>query len=1350
MQHTPEQKAVIESSVGNLLVSAAAGSGKTAVLTDRIVQRIMAGQLDIRQVLVMTFTEAAARSMKEKIETKLRAALDQEKNASSRQRLSRQLSLLPGASISTIHAFCLDVIRNFYYCARDEQGQPLIEPGFGIDDGVESELMLRQTLDEWMNNQYEAIDLAGSRPEEIAADASLAQKTEQWQTAFYRLIEGYGDSRSDQAVRELILRLHRFLRSLPDYAAFVKTRLQELRDAAADFSSSPHNRELVRMLRVYIDRAHSRMDELQALLDGKIRFIGKADRNEAYSQQFQATFLALRQLKAYLDNGGHDWDRIREISGGLAELSLPRKSRGDSPEKQAFMALFCEFVAEAAYFLSGSCGTAKCRRHFIFDTRYVFCLPSTKIEADIKAMLPQVDLLFDLTLGLDQQYAARKRAAGLIDFSDFEHLALTILKQEEPCQYYRQRFTEVYVDEYQDTSSIQEAIIQAVSNGNCLMVGDVKQSIYRFRHARPRIFMGKAASYQSGHAGRLHELNRNFRSVEGILTAANELFSQLMSSGAGEIEYDDSQALMPYRPDNPSCPSPVELLLLNRLPPQDAASSAAGPAEETPDEAAETLAGEDDLPAAADEEERAQAEDLSRDQQEALLVINKMHQLHDGGHPWQDMAVLCRTRAIGLTYQSQLEAHGIPTWIDTAKAYLDTPVLRQMEALVHILDNIRQDIPLTAVMRSDLYQGGFTINELALIRLDAKKTNPDCRFYHQAVFDYAAHGEDPKLCQRVQDFLNWLDALRQQEQVLSIGELIGLIFAETGWLDRLSARPDGSQQVNDLRQFQQWAEQFESRRQRGLYAFARYLENLRSKGSIDSPFDAKPADQETVRIMTIHGSKGLEFPIVFLVGTGYRITPKDNNDCLLLSETLGIGMDFADPKLQVRYPTHLKLAMLEEIKAAGLAEEMRLLYVAVTRAMDQLYIAGTMRLRPGVGDSRLQMLWQQAQTCVSRKLPDYLVLSGKNYLEWLVLALARQPGLDWSFLESGVIPEGGQSGVSTSEKATAWNLNLYQLATLQQELAARSNKPGPDGQALSGQQNSQTADGNNPAALIEDALSELPGQGRNEEAYRETWQRIAAPYRFEQAARTPVKLTVSELKRREQIAESELFEEESGFVRGIGLMMRNLPSEKETLAIKPSQSKTDSAPARLGTLLHSVFRYLDLPAACQQPDLFEIDRQLAAMHAAKMLSDDELAMVSPLAPAILAFVQSGLAAEMVKAFQDPRRPIYQEMPFTLAVPACGVYPEKAGLAGEDQVLVQGIIDCWYENGAGITLVDYKSDRLPDDPALCQAGLISRYALQLDYYALAIQKATGKPVNRRLIWLVRQGRSYDLTPMQVET
>ncbi|NLM78741.1 MAG: UvrD-helicase domain-containing protein [Ruminococcaceae bacterium] len=1315
MEYTAEQMAVITARPANLLVSAAAGSGKTAVLTERIVRRVAEQELDVQHVLVVTFTEAAARQMRDKIEEKLLAARRTAQAAEQRQYLSRQLALLPASAISTIHAFCLSVIHNFYYLARDEQGDLLVEPGFGVLDSYEAELLLRQALDDWMDSQYEAIDKG-----ESAGQPDRAEQV----AAFYRLTDGFGDSRSDQPVRMLLLQLYHFLRSLPDYQRFALEKIQEAARAAADFSASRYCRTLLDQLRLRLDRAMTVVPDLLNMLDGPIRLLADPRRNEETRRHLQRCLHVFPELHGRLYDGLADWDEIRCIARPLENLSMPRASGRDPEDKRAFLELFDQNVAEAVCFLSGNCSTPKYTQHFLFQTTHLLNKTAAEIQEEIRTMLPAIEYFIQLLAGLDERYNARKRQMGVLDFSDFEHLALLILRQEEARRYYQERFQEIYVDEYQDTSSIQETILQAIGRGCTLMVGDIKQSIYRFRHARPQIFRAKTQSYGREEGGRLLTLNRNFRSVPDLLGTVNDVFSQLMSAGSAEIDYDHRHGLVPFRQALITDPEPpVQVLLLDR---QSAEST--------------------------DDEDPLIPSELNPYEKEALLVRRQLFKMHDKGYRWRDMVILARTRGILSAYREQLEAAGIPTYADKAAEIMDSPVLRLLEAALQLVDNRRQDIPLAAVMHGDIGPVSFSLDEMARIKLLGR--HKQLYDYHEAVLAYVAYGTDHAIKEKISKFFSWLDHLRQEEQVLRVGELIGLLYSETGWLDRVIAAPNGNLHGRLLKQFQTWAEGYEAKRGKGLFHFVRYLENMRDQERMDLQTEMPELEADKVRLLTIHGSKGLEFPVVFLVGCGGRINEREQQEHILFSENLGIGFDYADPDRQIRYPTHLKLAMQEEIRAAGQAEELRLLYVAMTRAMNRLFLTGTLALDPEKGAARLWQAVQQARQSATRRLPDHLVRSAGSYLTWILMALARNTKIDLSFLagsarqnvdvEPGRKTEpasadgrensGDEEGMTGMDQpGRGWSLCCIPLSSVLQKAEQQQLERIDDGAGLlTGQ---------------DDAASRHSCQPEKEmspELLYELKQRVIEMYRFDGAARTPLKLTVSELKRQAMPDDPDekydlLKEPAAGKTssvgpltyRGIDLSLHEPADPLEKLDVR----ETDGG-ARLGTILHTVFRYLDLVAARRRPEAMEVERQLQAMQSGGMLSQEEVFAVRPMTGAILRFIQSPLTGEMAAAAK--RNALRQEIPFTLALPAGHVYEDQSGLADDDQVMVQGIIDCWYQDESGITLVDYKSDYIIGDAAYLADELQRRYARQLLWYARAIQTTTGIKPRRCLIWHIRRG------------
>ncbi len=1365
MQLTLEQSAVVKAPVTDLLVSAAAGSGKTAVMTERIVSRIVANQLEITDVLVMTFTEAAARQMKEKIAGKLDDARKASHVPQDRQRLSHQQTLLPGCAISTIHAFCLTVIRNFCHLATDGEGQLLIEPGFSVSDPLVADLLLRESLDEVLSSRYERIDREqGETPAPWIAD-------------FYRLVDSFSTSRSDDKLRQQIIQLFHYLRSMPDYRDQTEIYHRNLAKAASFFSQSRHAEVLRDQLRVVLGQAVAAIPELLELLDNGVILIKDPVRNQGFHAQFRRIADVLTELAAKLEQGQVDWNAIVGLAGSLGRLDLPSLSgRGHSPEKISLIRLFRENMAETIHCLTGQCQTKTYRDYFLFDTRCLFMRTAETIEQEIQDMLPVIDQLFLLVLELDDHYRDRKREQSLVDFSDFEHLALQILRQPEAAEYYQTRFREIYIDEYQDTSSIQEAILQAVGQNNVFMVGDVKQSIYRFRHARPRIFIDRAGLYKAAGTDQLRTLNKNFRSVGGILEAVNEVFSQLMSVEAGEIAYDDSQALVKHR-EAASAEPPVELILIDpnlaagALADGDAAGDGNEDASGSDAAADPEVSGDGngdpaDLAITTSDESGDlpfDAAELSQYEREAIVVRLKIQQLLAKGHQPKDVVILARSRAIVRVFATELNTARIATIEDSGKALLDSPEMRLMQALLQVMDNPLQDVPLAAVMRSTLWAGGLSPQDLFAIRLAASQGSVECRYFHEAVDWYALNGPDPDLKSQVSGFKTWLGDWRAREKTLKIGEWLNLLLETSGYFGQVAASFNGSAKQKELRAFIDWIHAFEKNRRRGLFDLVRHLENLERNGIADAPFDFERSEQDAVRVMTIHRSKGLEYPVVFVVGLAASIAPKDQQDPLMISETLGIGFDWINPAKNLRRTTYLKLAMLAENKAAALAEELRLLYVAMTRARDQLFLTAML---PKKGNRALGLRLEQAGSWPDQNLPPHLVLSSRSYLDWLVLALARHPSLDWSVLdaeqgqkpapilsgrESAPIPdpESALSGFKlTQPTELAWSLQITNFTDWLLQKPWQSEQPSEPG--IAGQaESSGPVDSYQAAQQLCMLLHPMPVE--DEALALQAERRINGAYDYAAAARSPIKLSVSELKRLEQDETRFGDEQTLGLpttARGINLDLRPLQASLPDQALQGSEQQEEPLQgAPLGTLVHSFLRYLDLPAARFAGTLAELDRQLVQMAGAGIFSSREADAIRPRLADARFFIRSDLAGRMVAAEQE-RSQLYREMPFTLAIAACDVWPEETGFADDDRALIQGIIDCWFQEAGAAVLIDYKTDRIGSDPLICRAALAARYSRQLHYYAQAIEVATRLPVRERIIVHLPSRQIYTWTADEI--
>ena len=1369
---TPQQEVLLRSAVSNVLVSAAAGSGKTQVMTDRIVKRIVDGTIDVGDVLVMTFTEAAAANMRRKIVEKLRSAADAAPRGEAR-RLRRQAALLPHASISTIHGFCLDVLRNATYQAVDADGKPLLEPGFRVADAAEAEILRLEALDHVLTARY------------VASEVFIETAGDDAPDPFLELVDAYGDHRGDAPVRSLALGLHVFLRSMPDYRSWVSREVEALRCAVADFGASEHARVLLVQLKALLDRAAEAFPALYDALASNLTFVADPKKDWVWNESLHKTLEILEEIRDLLDGDGLDpgkmgaelWDQVFEAGRRIPVTRLPSRRKTAPPERLAFLSAFVERVAEPVHYLNGALGSANNRKKFTATTRYLFHASAADIGSGMAPAVPLCEALVQLVLDLDDQYAGMKRSAGVVDFSDFEHLALAALDREGSEGAYRTRFKEIYIDEYQDTSGIQEAIVQRLARGNLFLVGDVKQSIYRFRHARPEIFQRKAEEYDrnvpAGEEasvlpnGVLRELNRNFRSLPNILASTNLVFEKVMSLAAGEVEYDATQALVPHREAGEGGGAPVELVLVDLF---SSSIDLEGSVESLANEAG--AAGENESGAEGDVENENEAEfdsdvseeagraggptgwvdallpeEVDKQTLEAMWVAGRIRQLAEESRAagkeslYDGIAVLSRTRAVATVLGQVLSKQGIPVEEDPAGEFLASLELRTMESLIHLLDNPRQDIPVAAVMQSSLYPESFTEEEMLAVRVHGSSPGVRAAFFHEALESFSAHGDSPELRGKAARFLGWVVELRERAAYSGLDALIGHIYLSTGYLERVALLPDGSSRVADLRTFHEWARTFESTRLRGLYGFARYIERMREQGGAEIVRGARPGGRDAVHVLTMHRSKGLEYPVVFLVGLGRAFNLSETKDRVLVSETLGIGPDVVDRTRRTVYPSHLKIALWEKSRRAMLAEEMRLLYVAMTRAEDRLFLVASTQSKPDGPDERFARIVNDAYGTPDDTVPPYRVLSAKCMYEWLLMAfsaarpddIAELVGLEESGSDevqrSGAVPR----GVWIPRRVTRADVDYLLKET-----------DSTDAPIESGSRDST------------DSVHSSAGPFTD------------GPYRFDGSAKAPSKISVSELKRRRAPQPEDEAEEEGGAspfpgadevadeegrhlrvrfgaLKSVDLEMKDLPMPIQAAGLEGSTGSDRSAvqslpPNEVGTAVHSVLRYLDLPRSAAVGSEEEVLRQVERMVEHRMLSSEEGAACRSFAAPLAAFATSGLARRILAAGGR----VYREIPFTLSVPCVDLYagmPDAGSFAPEDRVMVQGIVDLWFvENGYGV-LVDYKTDRIDGDDEVIAAVLRRRYASQLDYYARAIEAAAGIKVSERVLWLVRQGRAF---------
>ncbi|MHB1452875.1 MAG: helicase-exonuclease AddAB subunit AddA [Saccharofermentanales bacterium] len=1315
MELTAQQKKIVEIPAGNILVSAAAGSGKTSVMTQRIVKRIRSHELDIRNVLVMTFTDAAARSMKEKIEKQLKDLMNDEKVPEERRYLSGQLQHLGHCNISTIHSFCLEIVRNFYYEARNRDGEFIVEPGFRIEDTGEADVLLAQAADDIFEEKYEKCDLSPEDPDSIR---------------FLRLTETYGTQRSDRAVREMLQEFYHFARSLPDYDSWMELQLKTLRDTALDFEGSQCRKEILQALALRLENAAAGLDEFCAILDSDpLIYKDKAKNIEAVDalRNFAGFVDGMKKLLSSSDAG---WDQVYHLFKEMPDVSSLKGKA--SEDKKELRRLFEKHFAELVYFGTGKYGSRTYSKDFLFNTDYIFTSDAAGIQKDILYMVPMAEELFSLTSQIDRRYAKLKRESNMIDFGDFEHMALLILRSGNAGSYYREKFREIYIDEYQDTSSIQEAVISLISGDNLFMVGDVKQSIYRFRHAKPEIFLRKYKAFSEGvltgdgaAQGQLVELNKNFRSLEGILEAANNVFYQIMSEESGEVDYTSDHALIPFRKPEDGNIAQVELLLtdLDEAAAEDSGSGSTGDSEDMPAAGSDDGTGtdpENEEEPSENSEDPLSGEEKTAYEQEAVTVASEIIGLLNRGIKPGDIAVLSRTRSICGIFADTLELHGIEVLRETGNTGPDYYELRVAEEFLTVLDNPCQDIPLAGLMRSPFFGAGFSEDELLEIRLSAGKA---AVFFYECCERYRDSGEDAALRVKVEEFYQKIAYYRSMSDYRTAGEILEKMYRESGLFAYASGMPDGPRRLKYLDSFRDWTHRFASVRHCGLYEIVRYLESLKEKIGGESPFPIEESLTDRVRVMTIHRSKGLEYGTVFIVGSSRRLSPGRRNGSVLLSENNAPGLWFINPDKQYKYPTPLVHAVSESMIKGELAEEMRLLYVAMTRAKDRLYISGTIRgSQNREGKGMAEVVAKARKYPADNPLPSYLALSAKSTLDWIVMALARNPAVDFGFPEEDAGAAGGSGARKQEFYSDFWRIRISAAGEQVQQVQPQNAVPVP-------------------AAAVCRSSPGLPDSTSAEGYAADLRLKFFGGYPYEDAVRRPLKFSAGEIKRREQA------EDDENPVRiGTGVEPSSVITSARSIntVIKEAggASEDEITGAERGIAVHSFLRYADTALLTGNCNDSLVSEHLTEMIRTGMVTEREGTILGQYIDKFVLYYNSGLAAAINSAGTGEYGRLFREIPFTLRI-SCREFYAAGGFAENDCVHVQGIIDCWFEEGDGAVLVDYKTDSIAGNRNAVSGELDKRYNTQLSIYSRAIREIMGIKVKKALIWLVGAAEAYEI-------
>lgn len=1210
---TDAQWRAIWASGSDLLVSAAAGSGKTKVLITRMIEKVLDEQqpIDVDQLLVVTFTNAAAAEMRHRMAEALEEAIAERPQS---VHLRRQLNLLNRAQISTLHSFCLNIVRQYAYLLN-------IDPGFRIADSTEAALLRDDTISELLEEAY-----GSENPE-----------------AMYRLADSFTADRNDQSIETLISKLYDYSRVHPSPEQWLRMIPQQYEVASLQ---SVDELSFIEPLKLSIQHT---LEEAIALTREMMRVSQLPNGPTPLEVTAQADEQWLLGAINIVTEG--TWDEAYAYFQSLTWIKAGTIKKDSCDEELAKRAkALRETVKKMVNQLKES----------------YFVRTPARLLAEMTLMAPMMHTLIELVLQFSERYEQVKVERGIVDFSDLEHYALQILahRTEEgelvPSDIaleYRQRFAEVLVDEYQDVNVLQESIIQLVkrggeADGNLFMVGDVKQSIYRFRLAEPLLFLGKYARFTTEEAstGIKIDLNANFRSRKEVLDATNYIFSQIMGERVGEIDYDEAAALK-YGAQYPQMDVSTGLTVLYV------------------DE------GEEE----SDGEETEEFLQLKSSQAEARFMIQKINEIMASGvevtdafngtrRPLQyrDIVILMRSMTWSGEMAEEFEKAGIPLHVERSDGYFEALEIMLILNVLRIIDNPYQDIPFASVLRSPIV--GLTENELAAVRL-AAKNEPFYDAMHRWIqsnqSELAMETEE-----KLQRFLLQYEQWRQLARRGSLAELIWQVYTDTHYFEMVGLMANGRQRQANLLALHDRALAYEKTSFRGLFRFLRFVDRMKRRGD-DLGEATNMTDQDNVvRMMTIHSSKGLEFPYVFVAGLGRTFNKMDFYQPYLFDPHFGLAVKAIDPDNRIMYTSLPFLALKETKELEMRAEEMRILYVAMTRAKEHLQLVASVKdIEKEIGK------WQDAQLLSSDEmLPGYMRSRANCYLDWIGPSVARHA----DFVKFGFIAEG-----QVREDDSVWSIHAWPMSSFTTTLSEVAVTAVAD-------------DGTEKTTTV------------NEQLVDEITRRFDTEYLHAASVQKRSKQTVSELKR---LALLEKQMEEIGIHKASDREASTIYLHDRPLFM---QQRTISA-GEFGTAMHTVMQHIPFDRVCT---VEEVNGFVSELVQRQLLTVEEARAVD--AEAIVRFFHHPIAQRVQTAIRVER-----ELPFTYAYDADdGDYQIVQGIA--DCLFEE-------EDGWVLLDYKTDRIRRLNDAAIA-AEMQERYGIQLTLYKRAIEDITRLPIKEMMVYL----------------
>ncbi len=1167
MKFSPSQQEVIDLRHKNILVSAAAGSGKTTVLVERIIKLLINEKEDIDKFLIVTFTNAAASGMKQKIHKALIKTVQSNEN---KEHLKKQLNLLTKSNISTIHAFCIDVVRKNFHVIG-------IDPNFRIGDVNEIDILLQESIDEVLERHY------AIKPE-----------------GFIQLVESFTGNRGDLELNDIIKDMYKFILSFPDPLKWLFESVEMLSTSEEQLNNSV-------WLKAIKDNLNLLLAGAEEALQSALKLCRDDDGPLVYEDAVSDDLKNINHLKALLEN------EFKEFIASVHNVIFPalKQLRGKAkedinPEKQEDVKQLREEY-----------------KKIINNIKKMIPHRSlSDFACDINYMHLPMKALYNIISELDADFKAKKMEKSIADFNDVEHYALQVLRQEDIQERYRNKFKYIFIDEYQDSNSLQEELLGKIKrDNNMFMVGDVKQSIYRFRLSDPTIFNEKSNSYPAADGpgfDRRIDLTQNFRSRGEILSGINYVFSSIMNKTLGEVDYNEDVFLNPGAEFKEGCSECSDCFTELTIIDKDSSES-----EDLEDEIKSMKTAELEATVAVQKIKellhKDKNEPVKRDKHTNEIIETVPEKID-----FKDIVILMRSVSswAGI-FEEIFNDHGIPFYYDGGAGYFETIEIQIILNLLRIIDNVRQDIPLLSVMRSPI--GSFSTEELVQVRVRNSKYN-----FIDALYDYKNNCQD-ELSEKLKQFIYKIENWKKRSRYAHLNDFIWEVLIETNYYYFVGLLPNGKIRQANLRLLTDKAFDFEKTSMSGLFNFLRYVEKLRiSSGDMGSAKTLGENDN-VVRLMSVHKSKGLEFPVVLMCGLNKKFNKTDASKSILKHKLYGIAPKYINHEERIYRETFPRTAIKSIIKIENLSEEMRVLYVAMTRAVDRLIMIGTV----DKFENKIKK-WQKGPSL-------YNIYNEDSFLDWICTSLFKDSDYDEilrTVNNCDLIYE-IKYGLNNKLYSTNWNISKTSLSQISQK------------------SREEAVNKSERIKEIEDFKNIEHSNWKNE-----IDRRLKYKYAYANSVNVPTKLSVTDLK----VLKKEKLER----VKYKIPVLRDIPQFKEI--------DSEFTKAEIGTIVHFVMQHLNIKESLS---LENIKLQVNKMVNKKLLTDSEAAAVN--VEMLHEFFLTDIGRRM-KASHYVKR----EVPFVIKKNADEII---ASLDKNDVILIQGIIDCYFYEDDQVVIIDYKTDEI---------------------------------------------------------